>query len=260
MDAVRSFDPEVVVGVPRSGMLPATILALGLVRPLADVSSAASRRAWRAGGDGETIPCGARRILLVDDSSCTGTAMKRARCALFDARPEAEIVTCSVYSTEKAAGRIDLSFEVCGKNRMFEWNWFRHPLLTECCVDIDGVLCRDPTRTERKDEKLYLKFLETTVPSILPTEKIGALVTGRRERYRGQTERWLKQHGIAFGALHMLDASDEAQTVERHASHKAAIYKKSAARLFIESDEEQAKLIAKSTGKDVLCWTTRTLF
>jgi uncharacterized HAD superfamily protein len=240
-------------------MLPAAILATGLLRPLSDVASASRRIAWQIGSDGEVRQCAAKRILLVDDSASSGRAMKRARNALFDARPEAEIVSCVVFATEKAANRIDLSFEVCGKDRMFEWNWFRHPLLGSCFVDIDGVLCPDPSRTERRDESLYLKFLDTVSPSVLTTQQIGALVTGRRERYRAQTERWMAQHGIAYGALHMLDAPHEALTTERHAAHKAAIYEKSPARLFIESDAVQAKLIAQTTGKDVLCWTTRTL-
>jgi uncharacterized HAD superfamily protein len=69
-------------------------------------------------------------------------------------------------------------------------------LLKYCCVDIDGVLCLDPTDCQNDDGAAYEKFLEEAVPMLAPTRPIGALVTSRLEKYRGLTEKWLAKHVI----------------------------------------------------------------
>jgi uncharacterized HAD superfamily protein len=252
----RALAPDVIVGVPRSGMLPASILALALDRPLSDTRSFIERRNWRQ-GDKNVQDCIARRILLVEDSVNSGKALARNVALIRAARPEIEILTCAVYSSGRVA--LDLAFDHCPTPRLFEWNWWRHKILRACAVDIDGVLCRDPTKAERRDLALYARFVETVPPLWLPRHPVGMLVTGRAEHWRRVTESWLARHGVRHGALHML-AGASPKTDEGHAAHKAGLYRASRALLFIESNEAQARMIAKLSGKDALCIATRTLF
>lgn len=253
----RELDVDAIVGIPRSGMLAASALALALGLPLSDVRSFCARRTWGF-GDRDTAECTARRILLVDDSCGTGKAMQRSLARLACARPGVTVLTCAAYATPRAARSLTLALEVLPKPRLFEWNWWRHGLLDQCCVDIDGVLCRDPTRDELRDPDAYLRFLEHAPAIVSPTQPIGALVTGRREAYRSVTEAWMARRGITYRALKMLDRPCP-RTAAGHAEHKAAFYASFPASLFIESDPQQAELIARLTGKDTLCITTRTL-
>ncbi len=127
----------------------------------------------------------------------------------------------------------------------------------------DGVLCLDPTETENDDGPAYLSFLQTARRLSSPTQVIGHLVTSRLERYRPETEAWLKQHDIRFGKLHMLDVptAAERRRLNLHGRFKTGIYRGlDDALLFIESEPDQAREIAESSGKPVLCFATQELF
>jgi uncharacterized HAD superfamily protein len=85
---------------------------------------------------------------------------------------------------------------------------------------------------------------------------IGWLVTNRLEKYRTLTEAWLKAAGVNYKELIMLDLPDKAARLAQRASyaqHKAAAYKKTGARLFLESSRRQAQAIARLTAKSVFC-------
>lgn len=51
-------------------------------------------------------------------------------------------------------------------------------------MDIDGVLCADPTPEENDDGEKYRHFLLNTPPLFIPKVTIGTLVTSRLEKYR----------------------------------------------------------------------------
>lgn len=258
VERVRKLKPEVIVGIPRSGMLPASQLALALGLPLADLHSFCAERMWARGGNADDGGCN-RRVLLVDDASGFGKTMKAALAVLTARRPECSMATCTVYATPSAFHKFDIAFEQCPKPRLFEWNWWRNGWLDKCCVDIDGVLCTDPTKAQRRDPEQYRRFLAEAAPLFLTAKPVHALVTGRSSSYRAETEDWMFRHGVQYGALQMLDGAPP-RSAEGHAERKAAFYRTSPAGLFIESCARQAELIAKLSGKDALCITTRRLY
>ncbi len=133
-----------------------------------------------------------------------------------------------------------------------------HGDLSEFCVDIDGVLCVDPTEEENDDGKKYESFLSNAAPLIIPTKRIGNLVTCRLEKYRALTKEWLTRHGVRYDKLYMLDLPNKKArlTADCHAKYKAKIYKDLGAPFFIESSLRQAVDIAKFSGKQVLCMET----
>ena len=251
-------DVDIVVGIARSGMLPATMIALALNVPLAEMTTFSAgtilgmgrtRRVKRM----ELNFADVRHALIVDDSSDTGASIQEARATLSPIAGAIKMTFCAIYG-RPGISVADLTFEQVPHPRVFEWNVMHHSLLERSCVDIDGILCHDPSADENDDGAAYLAFLEQARTRLLPTKAIGTLVTSRLEKYRPQTETWLKKHGISYGSLIMLDLPDAAtrRKQQAHGTFKGGYYRKSTAELFIESELNQAVEIARISGKPVL--------
>ena len=258
LERVRALEPDAIVGIPRAGMVPATILASMLSLPLADLWSFCDRRALRAGDVRAKIRarCEAKRVLLVDDASGYGRTMRAAVDACTAARTDVTVLPCAVYVDPESVPRFALAMEPLAKPRLFEWMWWRSGKLAHCCVDIDGVICADPTRDQKRDPDAYREFIASTPLLYRPAKTVGAFVTGRSSNYRAETEAYFERHGISYGALAMREGGRLTRTVEAHAEHKAAFYGQSDAVLFIESDERQAEMIARLARKPALCIQT----
>lgn len=259
-------DIDLVVGIPRSGLLAGTMMALAMNLPLADVEGFLSRRILATGRTRARAQfrrdfADLKTVLVVDDSLRTGGSMLEARQRLTSERPDVRFVFCAIYGQFKAHEGVDLVLEVVPLPRVFEWNVLHHSVLERSCVDIDGVLCVDPTEQENDDGVAYEKFLLNATSLHTPTRRIGYLVTSRLEKYRKQTEAWLRDRDIAYDELIMLDLPSKAERQRQgsHASFKGETYKRLESPLFIESDIRQAPQIARISGKPVLCLETREM-
>lgn len=260
---------DVIVGIPRSGLLAANLIALALNKPVADVEGLCEGRFLATGGyripPGERerfTPAGCKVALVVDDSIASGRSMQRAREKLQAAGLPYRFLYCAAFVTRQTRALVDLYFEVCPMPRMFEWNFIHHPYLAESCVDLDGVLCVDPAREDNDDAARYADFVRSAQPKFLPTARIGCIVTCRLERYRRETEAWLGLHDVKYDQLVMLDLPD-AQTRRRlgiHGRYKADVFRRSPARVFLESERRQAMEIAYLSGKYALCVDTQEMF
>ncbi len=259
-------DIDLIVGIPRSGMLAASVLSLHLNRPLLDVDSFLE---GKGGWFGQTVQrmvdmngdANSGHVLVMDDSIRTGGSMREVRERIEEERPGQKATYCCVYSAKAEHPEVDIAFEVTGLPRFFEWNMLRHRIMNSACFDIDGVLCHDPDKAVNDDGPLYGQFLKDAKSLHLPHVKVGAVVTSRLEKYRVETQDWLKRHGIEYDTLHMLDlaTAEERQRLRRHASHKAEFYRKSDYRIFIESEYAQAVEIANLSKKPVLSIQHSTL-
>ncbi|MGX5829787.1 phosphoribosyltransferase [Mesorhizobium sp. 43Arga] len=256
-------DIDLVVGVPRSGVLAATLVSLAANIPMTDLDSFLEGRVYtsgitkrRAALDRKVADM--RKVLVIDDSVAGGNAMRDARARIQAAGIEADLTFAAVFGLQTQHPETDVVFEVVPHPRMFQWNFMHHKFLAQCCVDIDGVLCLDPTEAENDDGPAYEKFLSEARPLHAPTHRIGWLVTSRLEKYRALTEAWLAKNGILYDQLIMLDLPSKAerQRLGAHGSFKADFYRKSNAILFIESEHAQALKITELSGKPVLCVET----
>lgn len=261
-------DVELVIGIPRSGLLAGTLVALALNVPITDVEGFLSGRILNSGRTRrrdlfQSDPRKARRVLVMDDSADTGQSIREARERLLSAYPEIPFTFCVVYGTTSRCDGIDITLKVMPQPRLFQWNVMHHNMLERCCVDIDGVLCTDPTEQENDDAENYIEFLRNASPIHTPTRRIGWLVTSRLEKYRNETETWLRKRGIAYGELIMLDLPTKEARLRSgaHATFKADIYGRNpSALLFIESEREQARNICRLAGKPVLSIGSQELF
>ncbi|HEL4242865.1 hypothetical protein I5U23_04080 [Stenotrophomonas maltophilia] len=263
-------DTELVVAIPRSGMLVASIIALKLNLPLTDLATfvqnggivKGSSRSYKMN---HLIRSGdARRILLVDDSTSSGAAIASAKAQLTKYIEDGgHVTTMAAYVEPKSRDLVDVYFEVVSQPRMFEWNIMHHPRLSEACLDIDGVLCVDPTQEENDDSLKYLEFIRSAKPLVIPTTAVKHLVTSRLEKYRAATEEWLERNGVKYGTLHMLDVAtaEERRRLNLHAKFKASVYASDAsATLFVESELHQAIDIANTAKKPVFCTTDNRMY
>ncbi len=250
----RDFD--LIIGIPRSGMLPANLLALYLNRPYTDINSFINGHIYKAGERGQFFDIKQfKKILVVDDSIASGSAMEKSRESLAHLKTDFDIRYCAIYVIPGKEKMVDYFFEVVPLPRYFQWNILNHTTLEKACFDIDGVLCVDPTNEQNDDGEKYIDFILNAPPLFIPGAKIGALVTSRLEKYRKETEIWLKANNVKYNELIMLDLPDmEArQKANNHASHKAKHYMAKPYVLFIESSLKQAIDINKISKKPVLC-------
>ena len=259
-------DVDLVVGVPRSGLLAATLISLYLNRPLTDLEGLAERRLLGKGkrlipGYGADAFDDARRILVVDDCVSQGTEMRRCKDFVENLGLSEKTTFLTVFSFPENPHLADITLEVIPRPMCFQWSFMHTPELQKYCLDIDGVICRDATKTEDDDGVNYEHFLKNASPLFVPTQKVGWLITSRLEKYRALTEEWLERHGVQYGELIMMDLPTK-EARERsglHVQHKADAYVASDARLFIESSPGIAALVAEKTQKPVLCMTSNRI-
>jgi len=257
---------DLVVGVPRSGLLVANLISLAINVPMADLDGLLEGRILSAGRTKRTSLFSTsvnefRNILLVDDSINGGRSMREAVNKIEASSLAGLVTTCAVYGLRPQQTGVDIVLEVVPQPRIFQWNFLHHPILEQSCFDIDGVLCRDPAHGDNDDGERYLAFLSSARPYLRPTRKLGHLVTSRLERYRPQTEDWLAANHIQYEKLWMLDlaSAEERRKQKAHAPFKAKIYRETGALLFIESEPWQAREIARDSGKPVLCIETQDI-
>ena len=249
-------DIDLIVGIPRSGMLPANLMALYLNKPYTDLDSFINGHIYKAGARGQFLNLNEiKKVLVVDDSIASGAAMKKAKAKLVRKTANYQLSFCVVYGVPGMDKNVDYCLETVVTPRYFQWNIFNHTALKKSCFDIDGVLCVDPTDEQNDDGPKYRKFLLEAQPLYIPGSKLGTLVTSRLEKYRNETETWLKQQGIDYDTLVMLDLPNAAarQKANIHAKHKAKEFSKSHYTLFVESDKRQAIEINQRTKKPVFC-------
>ncbi len=259
-------DVDLVVGIPRSGMLAANLLALHLNLPVIDLEGFIEGRRLGCGVRGkrrgvhESVEC-ATKALVLDDSVLSGATICAARRRVANSPFDCKVIYGAVYVAPEAQSEVDLFFEELLVPRVFEWNLMHGGMLKHACVDIDGVLCVDPTEQENDDGPKYRQFIEHAKPLLLPTAPLGWLVTCRLEKYRDRTEQWLAQHGVRYERLYMMDLPNKAARLASgsHGSFKARIYQSTKAILFVESSQRQAVEIARLSGKPVLSMETRQM-
>jgi len=253
---------DFVTGIPRSGLMLGTLLALHLNIPFVSLNDLVignhrQRMTQRPPLDRSPDRHAAElRGLVVDDSINLGNTTRKVRARLDWLRSEGiGLEYLAVYATASASGLVDHHLETLEQPRVFEWNFLHHAYTQKIAIDLDGILCVDGPREVSNDGGHYESYIANAQLKYKPSVPVGAIVTSRLSRYRGVTEAWLARHGIQYNQLIMLDL----ETAERrrelmvHAKFKADVYRELDAVLFVESEEWQAREIAQLSERPV-CW------
>ena len=251
-------DIDLVVGIPRSGMLPANLLALYLNKPFTDIDSFIEGRIYSSGERGAFIDKSkSSKVLIMDDSICSGNALQKAKAKLGDfteRNPQIKLLFGVVFATTKSKELVDYYCEIIDGARIFQWNLFYHSgIIPQSIFDIDGVLCPNPPIDD--DGPKYLEYISNAPILYKPTVKIDQLVSCRLEKYRKITEKWLSNNGITYNKLIMLNLKTKEERIAwgKHGEYKGKIYKNSNDILFVESSLSEAKEIFAISNKPVFC-------
>jgi len=265
---------DLVVGLPRSGLVPAGIVALHLNLPLVGLAdldagklaqrntnrwSPAHHRMARALGAGQPIS-----VLVVDDTVNTGAAIRRFRAdhAELFADGRFNFTFLAIFNSIHKPPEADITFEMVPPPRLFEWNLMHHTMSEGYLCDLDGVMCPDGPPENTNDGGLYERYILDAPLKMRPTYKLGAIVTARLEKYRGQTMEWLAKHDIKYDELIMLNLpnAETRRQLQLYGRYKADVYTTLGGTLFVESDHGQAHQIAQITGRPVFCIDTGVFF
>lgn len=255
-------DVDLIVGIPRSGMLVASILSLKLNLPLTDLYSFKRNDPLKKGNtrvyknDQLAHPHEAKKILLVDDSIASGNSMREA-VTLVKETFDGEILTMVAFAEKSNLDQVDIHLEAVEQPRVFEWNILHHSVINYACVDLDGVLCAPHGSTQ-----LQASDCVGAKPLFIPSAEIAHLVTTRPARYRAETEAWLQEHGVRYGQLHMFEEPNppQQQGTAWKAAFKAQVYRNDPhSVLYVERRADHAREIMRLSNKPVFCLATNEM-
>lgn len=245
-------DIDLIVSIPRSGLLIGTLIAEYTNKASTDLFS------YLADVDNYKLNVGsfapatsvktAQNILLVDDSMGVGITMDKAKDLVRKKNPTCKIITCVGWVEPFSTNKVDIYFSIL-RDQFFPWSVLKRGISDACC-DIDGVLTEDVPGEFDDDGEKYINFLKNQKPKFRPDRKIHTLVTGRLEKYRAITEEWLRQHNVQYGNLIMLNLHNKQEKMKQDTGNfKAEVFRKSGLQLFIESDFREGNVI-KSLNPD----------
>lgn len=248
---------DLIIGIPRSGLIVSTLIAEYTRKPSTDLFSYLSGvNNYKLNG-GSLAPASdvnsANHILLVDDAMGVGITMEKAKNMILQKNPNVKVTTCVEFVEPFSANKVDIYFEIL-RDQFLPWSVLKRGISDACC-DIDGVLTEEVPSSEDDDGCKYIEFLKNQRPKFRPDRKINTLVTGRLEKYRGVTEDWLRRHGVQYGRLIMLNLPNKLEKSKQDtARFKGEVFKNSGLPLFIESDIREANVIkSMNPGKSVYC-------
>tara|TARA_R110002110_G_scaffold4557_2_gene23098 strand:+ start:501 stop:1523 length:1023 start_codon:yes stop_codon:yes gene_type:complete len=249
-----------VLGIPRSGMFPASIVALWLNLPLykmnnlsreIDIMSACSEFGGLRMRDRETSD---GKILVIDDTVYAGTAIADVRKKINE-----EAIYAAVYVHPNSLDKVDFFGKELKVPHLLEWHFFNSNHAKRTLFDLDGVFCPNVPYDKCKNEEDYIEYIKNVEPFYHRTPKVfcQGIVTARLEKYRDITEKWLEKHGIKYGSLEMYPTEKEEIRDRNHiqeaASFKSKHFMSSSAYFFVESELPEAIIIRSESGKFVIC-------
>jgi uncharacterized HAD superfamily protein len=260
LERIRQLDFDVIVHLPRSGTIPASLLATYLKRPFASVDEYCAGIVNTRKAVYETL----HKILIVDDSIATGGQLKNAMERIMAVRPETHILSLCVYGVPRP-DRVQEATMVLSTHRdkdyVYPWFLWKTANVKHYAFDMDGVLCRECSKEEDDEGANYKKFIAEADLKFHTDFELGAIITGRLEKYRPQTEAWLQRHGFKYRRLIMGPWKNNAQRREYDAARwKAKEYKKSKYTLFVESSDRESKIISLQTGRTVFCIESQKVY
>ncbi len=269
---LRGHKPTTVVGVPRKGMVPATILANIFDSQLA-YSALLGCDFGRHCGE---LPSGRRvehtygsstahrshlmngLVLVVDEAIHTGRDLMQH--ALWVGQQNwvkdygREVIMGAIYMTaegaeqRRAAGYLDdVSFHgsafISTEKNLCEWDAWHHPETNRWMVDMDGVLCPDRNAEAIPDESpIYENWIESAPQLYRPTFPIGAICSWRDAKYEKVTAHWCNERRIVVekGIIHANRATLPGYSIGNVARWKAHQYieahREWGCQLFVESN------------------------
>jgi hypoxanthine phosphoribosyltransferase len=247
-----SFD--VIIGIPRSGMIIGGIIASILDKPLASPESL--KAVLRKSGLEERDSINA---LLVDDTVVTGKHLSAVLAAIRACSSKLNITTGALIAREDSKHLVDLSYKLIPHPRIFEWNLI-HYKRGKIATDLDGVICENCPPGVDSDEDSYIEWIKNAKPFLIPSFELDIIVSNRLEKYRAETEKWLRLHGVQYKQLILWSLDSKEYRKGQHAVFKSDILLAQKPDEMWESSLWQAEHIWAATRIPTLCVDEMVLF
>ena len=265
---LKSFPAQydIIVGIPRSGMLIASIIALRLGKPLTTPDLFAKNEFWLSTQvDRRPVLLKSMKVLLVDDSINSGKSMQGSIDVIRQTGIDFDITTAALITSDKSNPLVDLHYKYLEHPRIFEWNILHRKTASyfeqeKIALDMDGVICENCPPNTDADENTYKQWIRTAKPYLIPSFEIDAIVSCRLERYRKDTEKWLRNHNVRYKKLILWNIKSKKQRKGLFAKHKIDAILRINPAIFWESHLGQAEQIWKHTKTPVLCIDNWILF
>jgi len=163
------------------------------------------------------------------------------------------ITTASLLISKEAVGYVDLYYKVLRNYPpMGEWNLL-HRKRGTVAFDMDGVICEDCPSDIDLNESLYIEWIKNARPYLIPVYKIDYIISNRLEKYRPETEEWLRRHDVKYDKLILWDIESKKDRKDLFAEYKADKLLSLKPSVYFESSYQQAKQIWESTRIPTIC-------
>lgn len=238
---------DLIIGIPRTGMIPATLAAVHLNLPLATPDGFLQGRMYNGKF---TKKKQIRRVLVVDDSIAAGVTITNILTRLKKTYPHTTFKIGCPFGMRRSTHLNNHPGVEIGTT-IFEFD-IMHFKPEKVGTDMDGVLCEDPPKGINQ-ENLVLHYRNAN-PLNIPSYKLDFIATGREEKHRKVTEAWLKKHGIKYAELIMRKPGETAERTKAQAilTHKPY--------WFWESNKYSAVNLHLRTGCRVLSFEEMRLY
>ena len=253
---MREENYDAVIGVPRSGMLPATIFSIQNGTKLfccSDYGPLDLGGGYRSTRLNQEV----RKALLLEDSAASGGSIRKAYKSIKDTGINWEIHRASIYATEQSMKYLDRYHTHLDLPHWFEWNLLGNMHLIQSfslATDLDGILCRDFTLEEDDDGERYINAMRNMACLLPRSINLPLIVTARLEKYRKETQKWLEDNQCSCTRLVMGPwESKEERERSDIAAWKLGVCNDYRIRMFVESDPYIAKRMANTKGVVILC-------
>lgn len=243
---------DLVVGVPRSGLMVASLIACKLGLPLTTPDNSLNQ-IWssRLMSKQDNF----KHVLLVDDSVSSGRSITEGLSALKSILGQnIKISTAALIVSPESLNKVDLFYKIIPKPRLFEWNMLHSNKQMIIASDLDGVLCPEPPPGIDLDPQNYNNWIRNVNPYMIPNFELEAVVTNRLSDYRDETEIWLKKNGVKYKHLMMWEENNLGPKKQSDISrHKVSALLKVKPDIYWESQFKEGEKINQQTKIPTLC-------
>lgn len=244
-------DFDVIIGIPRAGLMFANIIACKFGRPLTTPDNFLRGELWFS--HDSPMPSEVKKVLVVEDSVGFGKQITAVTAKIKAAYPHLQVETAGLFVIPQSKNLVDYSYAVKREPNLFEWN-----ILTatwswgDVVSTLDGVICSVPTPDWKDSSQKLVSHIQTAKPLLIPTYPLKAIVTERPERSRDLTEQWLERNNVKYEDLLMLPDSIQPKP-ENVISMKVEVARHVKPFWFWEQNPQQAREIHRRTRVPVLC-------
>ena len=244
---------DAIIGVARSGLIPASIISTYLHLPLFSVSWHEPENIVNlSGGHRKPSIDNIKRVVVIDDSTASGTTWENLKALDFKFP---EVITAAIYVEPFAKIQPKIIGRYLSLPHLFSWNFFNNYMMEVTGIDFDGILCPDPPFGSGPEYELWLSDAKRLLA--IRMYKVKAIITARGEKYRNITEAWLKRYGIAYQNLIM--APEHGMSVDDIIKFKYDTIKKLGLTYFVESADDIARRLTGSC-RYVICPAAKKVY